>query len=88
VIGVVSRRELVLRALRRLDWAPMTDIQATLGASGVPAQQSLWRAAQKLVTDGLVERDDSTPHRYRITTAGLTEYARIKAVREVELLSV
>jgi len=89
VIGVIGRREQLLRALRRVDWASMGELQAAIiGSSGRYKHHSLWDAMQKLIAEGHVERDRSELSRYRITQSGLTEYARIKAARELEQLSL
>lgn len=83
MIGVISRREQLLRALGRFEWAGMAELQGSVG-SGRATHCSLW-AMQKLIAAGHAERDAS---RYRITNEGLLELARLKAKRAAELLAV
>lgn len=85
--GVLTRREQLLRALRRFDWVSMAELETSLGV-GPSSHHGCWDAMQKLVGAGFVERDTSKLSRYRITSEGLLEHARVKAQREAELLAL
>lgn len=86
MVGVVSRREQLLRALSRFEWAQAHELADALGVSRTN-RTGVWHAIQKLVADALVECDESVLPRYRITHEGLLEHARLKAKREAELLA-